>query len=90
MDNALVYYEYKEKHPEFDLYNYISKEEVIEGISREIIFDRSLAGHMARIFYNTHDTSLIEIYIELVSHYRSIFNRDIYVPYEIFYETIYL
>jgi hypothetical protein len=90
MDNERVYFAYMGKHREFNMYDYLSKEEMVEGISKEIIFDRSLAGHMARIFYNTHDTSLIEIYIELVSHYRSIFNRDIYVPYEIFYETIYL
>lgn len=89
MDNALTYFAYEEKHPEFDMYDYLSREEMIEGISREIIFDRSLAGHMARILYNTHDTSTIEIYVELVSHYRSIFNRDIYTTYQIYYETIY-
>ena len=90
MDNGLVYLAYREKHPEFDMYDYLSKEEVVKGISREIIFDRALAGHMARIFYNTHDTSTIEIYVELVSHYRSVFNRDIYTPDQIFYETVYL
>lgn len=90
LDNVLEYFEYQEKHPEFDMFDYLSKEEIAKGIAREIIFDRSLAGHMARIFYDTHDTDLIEIYIELTSHYQSIFNRDIYTPYEIFYETLYL
>ena len=89
MDNAREYFAYAEKHPEFDMYDYLSKEEIVEGVSREIIFDRSLAGHMARLFYNTHDTSTIEIYVELVSNYRSIFNMDIYTPYQIFYETLY-
>lgn len=90
IDDALEYFAYEEKHSEFNMCDYLSKEQMVEGISREIIFDRSLAGHMARVFYETHDTNLIEIYIELVSHYHSIFDRDIYTPYEIFYETIYL
>lgn len=90
MDNALEYFAYEEKYPEFDMFDYLSKEEITRGISREIIFDRSLAGHMARIFYDTHNTNLIEVYVELVSIYRSMFNRDIYTPHQIFYETLYL
>lgn len=89
-DNMLEYVEYEKNHPEFDMFDFLSKEEIINGISKEIIFDRSLAGHMARLYFDTCDINLIETYIELASHYRSIFHRDIYTPDDIFYETIYL
>jgi hypothetical protein len=62
------------------MFDYLSKEEIVDAIKRGIVFNKSLAGHLARLTYNTSDTGFMDYYIELISTYERVFGRDIYNP----------
>ncbi len=86
--HGLEYLSFREKNPNY-LLDYLSKEEIVSAIKREIIWNNSLAGHVARMLYNTNSVGVMESYIELISTYEYTFHKDIYKPH-IFYETLYL
>lgn len=86
--NCFEYFTLREENPCY-MFDYLSKKEIISAIKREIIFNKSLAGHMARILYSTNSVNAIEHYIELISIYERLFGKDVYKP-DIFYETLYL
>ncbi len=69
------------------LCDYLSNEEIISAIKSEILFNKSLAGHVARTLYNTNSVMVIYPYIKLISTYERVFRGDIYKP-DIFYETL--
>lgn len=85
---GLDYLRFVEKNPCY-MFDCLSKEEIINAIKREIVWDKSLAGHMARVLYNTGSINSIEPYINLIGSYARTFGGDIYKP-DIFYETLYL
>lgn len=85
---GLEYLALREMNPYY-MFEYLSKEEVVKAIKREIIWNKSLSGHVARMLYNTNSIDAMESYIELISSYEHVFKGDIYKP-DIFYETLYL
>lgn len=82
------YVSFVSNNPQY-LFDYLSKEEIVSAIKSEIVCNKTLAGHMARMLYNTNDACFMEPYIELISTYERIFGGDIYKP-DIFYEPLYL
>ena len=82
------YLDFRENNPYY-IADYLSNEEIISAIKREIIWNKSLAGHVARMRYNTNSVISMESYIELIRAYERMFGGDIYKP-DIFYETLYL
>ena len=62
------------------MFDYLSKEEIVDAIKRGIVFNKSLAGHLARMTYNNISTGFMDYYIELISTYERVFGRDIYNP----------
>lgn len=86
-DDVLKYIEFLQQYPDFDMFDYLNKEDIVKAISEEIIFDRSLAGHIARMFYYVNDVEFMEIYVELAGIYHRLFHKDIYAP-DLFYETL--
>ena len=52
-----------------------------------IVWNKSLAGHLARMTYHTNGLGVMDSYIELISTYERVFGKDIYNP-DIFYETL--
>ena len=83
---GLEYLAFREKNPYY-MFDYLSNEEIVDAIKHEIIWNKSLAGHVARMFYNTNSVGTMESYIELISTYERVFKGDIYKP-DIFYETL--
>ena len=65
--------------------DYLSNEEIIYAIERAIVDNKSLAGHLARRFYDTGNIEYIDPYIHLISSYELATCRDIYNP-QIFHE----
>lgn len=82
------YLSFRENSPCY-MFDYLSKEEIIGAISKEIIMDRSLAGHVARVLYYGNSIDYLEPYIELIGTYERVFKGDIYKPH-IVHETLYL
>lgn len=80
------YLELREKNPYY-MFDCLSKEEIVAAIKREIIWNKSLAGHVARMLYNTNSVEVMESYIELIAAYESTFHGDIYKPH-IIYEPL--
>jgi hypothetical protein len=60
--------------------DYLSNEEIIDAIERDIVYNKSLAGHLARRLYTTGDIDYIDPYIHLISSYELATGRDIYNP----------
>ena len=60
---------------------YLSNEEIIDAIERAIVENKSLAGHIARRFYDTGDIDYMDPYIHLIASYEYATRRDIYNPY---------
>jgi hypothetical protein len=69
------------------LFDYLSTEEIISAVKNEILWNKSLAGHMARWIYNTNSVIDMDPYIKLISTYERTFGGDIYEPH-IFYEPL--
>lgn len=82
------YFSFRQENPYY-LFDYLSRKEIIDAIKCAIVRNKSLAGHLARLTYNTSDTGFMDYYIELISTYERVFRRDIYDP-DIFDETIYM
>lgn len=78
--NGYKYISFKQKNPYY-LFDYLSKEEIVDAIKRGIIWNKSLAGHLARISCNIIDTGFMDDYIEWISTYERVFRKDIYNPY---------
>ncbi len=85
---GLEYLSFREKNPDY-MFDYLSNEEIANAIKREIIWNKSLAGHVVRMLYNTNSVGTMDSYIELISSYEHVFKGDIYKP-DIFYEALYL
>ena len=84
---GMEYLDFRENNPYY-MTDYIGNEEFVNAIKREIVLNKSLAGHVARMFYNTNRTYVMESYIALISTYERTFGGDIYKP-DIFYENLY-
>ena len=80
------YWAFKTNNPYY-LFDYLNKEEIISAIKSEIIWNKSLAGHMARTLYNTDSVMEMDPYIQLIGAYEHVYGKDIYKP-DIFYETL--
>ena len=83
---GLDYLMFCEENPYY-IADYLSKEEIVDAIKRVILYNKSMAGHMARMFYYTNSIEWFEEYIELIGTYERTFHRDIYNP-QIFYECL--
>lgn len=86
--SGFKYVSFQSNNPYY-LFDYLSQEEIVDAIKREIVFNKSLAGHLARVIYNTNGLGIMDSYIELIGTYEHVFGGDIYKP-DIFYETLYL
>jgi hypothetical protein len=73
------YFSFRQENPYY-LFDYLSRKEIIDAIKCAIVSNKSLAGHLARLTYNTSDTGFMDYYIELISTYERVFGRDIYNP----------
>ena len=62
------------------MFDYLSKEEIVDAIKRGIVFNKSLAGHLARMTYNNISTGFMDYYIELIATYERTFGCDIFDP----------
>ncbi len=80
------YVSFRQKNPYY-LFDYLSKEEIVDAIKRGIVWNKSLAGHLARMTYHTNGLGVMDSYIELISTYERVFGRDIYNP-DIFCEDL--
>ena len=85
--NGYQFVIFEQKNPLY-MFDYLSKEEIVDAIKRGIVWNKGLAGHLARILYNNNDIWAMDYYVELISVYERVFGRDIYNP-NIFYETLY-
>ncbi len=85
---GLEYLAFVENNPYY-LADYLNNEEIVNAIKLEIVFNKSLAGHLARILYNTNDIGVMDYYVELIATYERVFRRDIYDP-DILYETLFV
>ena len=86
--NQYKFITFKQKNPLY-LFDHLSRAEIIDAIKRGIVWNRGLAGHLARILYNTDDIWSMDYYVELIATYERVFRRDIYDP-DIFYETLFV
>ena len=88
MDPSLPneWYDYKrgrslDEDDPYYMADYLSKEEIIDAIERTIVNNKSLAGHLARMFYISGDIDDMDPYISLIFSYEYTTRGDIYKPY---------